>query len=113
MLDVDVPSKLVLIEVIFVAEGAVRVHESYITKLVDISLLQMPTQSLIGVQFLLLKHTGFLFHANLTTYQQTYQKYLLCSSFRCFLRKATEGKVLSTLHPFPSILTKHLYSVSF
>ena len=47
--EVDVHSKLILVEEISRAEFAVGVHESNISELVDVSLLQVPIQGFEGV----------------------------------------------------------------
>ena len=64
MVHVHMSFELVLIEVVLVAETAIRMHKGYIAEFVDVSLLKMLVQCFESVQFLLLQHTGFLFHAD-------------------------------------------------
>lgn len=49
MFEVDVYSKLVLIEEVSAAETAVRVQEGDVAELVDVSLLHVLVQGLVGV----------------------------------------------------------------
>lgn len=49
MLHIHMPLKFVLVEEVFVAELAVRVHEGDIAELVHVTLLQMFAQSLVCV----------------------------------------------------------------
>ena len=63
---VDVHSEFILIKEISWAEFTVGVHKSDISKLVDVSLLQVPIQGFKCVQFLLFKHTRLLLHAYFT-----------------------------------------------
>ena len=113
VLKVDVPAELVLVEEVALAEVAVGVHEGDVAELVDVSLLLVPAQGLVGVEFLLFKHAGLLIHADFAALRTKYHMKRLWSSFRCFFRKATEGNFFSTLQGLPSMRMKHLYSVSF
>lgn len=49
MFEVDVYSKLVLVEEVSAAEAAVRVQEGDVAELVDVSLLHVLVQGLVGV----------------------------------------------------------------
>ena len=53
MLKVDVNSELVFIEEVFWTEFAVRMQEGDVAELIDVSLLEMTTQSFVSVEFLL------------------------------------------------------------
>jgi hypothetical protein len=65
--------ELVLVKEILVAKFTKGMHESYITKLINVSLLEMFIQCFISVKFLLLQNTGLLFHANFTKLLIIYQ----------------------------------------
>lgn len=49
MFEVDVYSKLILVEEVSAAEAAVRVQEGDVAELVDVSLLHVLVQGLVGV----------------------------------------------------------------
>jgi hypothetical protein len=49
MLEVDMYSKLVLVEKVAAAEAAVRVQEGDVSELIDISLLHVLVEGLVGV----------------------------------------------------------------
>jgi hypothetical protein len=73
VLDIDMPFKLVLIEMIPVAKAAVGVHEGNIAKLIDVALLEMLIQSLEGVELLLLENACLLLYTDLTMSLNMYQ----------------------------------------
>ena len=92
MLQIDVNFKLIVIEEILLTETTVRVQENNVTKLVNISSVQMLCQLTGSVKFLLVQNTSLFLETNIAKIKKkvtTYADYGLI--WNAFLGKRLKG----------------------